>query len=1026
MVPYCYYRIDEWVRRRIESRLAADYPGLLVRVRSAELKEGQGIEVHGLSILEPGAPGPQAELLYVDEIFFACDTDWRELLHEWPQITRVVVRRPTLRLTRRHDGSYSVTKLFPLPAGSGPPPAGEIENGTLEIFDPLKIPSSTLVLRDINLSVTPPPPAAAEGPPSPLVLEGHFSGDYIHRGELRGTLAPDGQTWTLAGSGEGLQISADALGALPTLPKWLGAGLSRLASLRDGQAQFTFLATHNANDPQPVQFEVDGGLSGGRIDDPRLPHPLTDVQGSFHCDNGGCSIENLTARSGQAEIRFNCVQQGYNENSPLALSLHCEDLALDADLWSALPSAWQAEWRKYLPAGLIDADLKMKFDGAAWNPELAVRCRDVSLSYYLFPYRLEHCQGTFTLDGNLMKVIGLRAFSGTREVRIDGEFLNPGDDFVGQIQIGGHEVPIDDRLLAALPDKCREMICSLNPTGTFNFGLKVWRTAEPQAPVQMSLGAALTDCSIRYAGFPYPLSNIRGVIELHNGAWEFRDLTGTNDTGLVKCHGWLRPTPQGEMLAVDFSAEGLPLDTELRNALTLPMQRLWNNLQPRGFVQVPNCQIRYLVPSQTMTLTARVEPVADTVTIEAESFPYRLEGFRGALIYQDGRIQLERLSAAHGKTIVFANGACDLRPDGSWEVHLNEVACDRLYPDRELVEALPHCLRRAVETLRPEGLFHMRGKLDAGSDGRLGAPIWSSWDVQLDLQQAAVDSSIRLENIHGGIVLRGTCDGVQARHHGELAIDSLTYLNSQFTQVQGPFWCDGDVLLLGSGAPQPTGGPPRRLRANLHGGAVTGDISVNLGVDPEFRVVAEVRDADLARCAQDAFAAPQKLSGQVVGRIDLGGRGSGAHTLIGNGSVYLRNADIYELPVMVRLLKLVSIRRPDTTAFTSSDIDFQIQGPHLYFTRLNFMGDAISLLGDGQMGLDGEVNLSFQAVAGRGQVRLPVVRELWGEAARQTMSITVSGTLDNPEIKKSALPGVSKALEALQADRGGAGNGARR
>jgi len=1017
LAPYYYYRVDEQVRRRIEARLAANYPGLLVRVRAAELKEGQGIEVHGLSIFEPGAQGPQAELLYVDEIFFACETNWRELLRDCPEITRVVVRRPTLRLTRRHDGSYSVTKLFPLPSRGWPPPECSIENGTVEIFDPLKIPSSTLVLRDINLSVTP-PAAAAAGSASPLVLEGHFSGDYILRAEVRGTLSPDGQSWTLAGSGEGLQISANALGALPTFPTGLAADLSRLASLRDGLAQVTFLATHNANDQRPVQFEVHGRLSGGRIEDPRLPHPLTEVQGSFYCDNSGCTVEDLTARSGPAQIRFDCRQQGYRENSPLTLSLHCEDLLLDARLCSALPPAWQAEWQKYLPAGLIDADLKMNFDGTTWSPELVVRCRDVSFSYYLFPYRLEHCQGTITLHGNLMKVLGLRAFSGARELRIDGEFLNPGDDFVGQAQIGGNDLRINERLLAALPDECQETVRSLNPSGAFNFGLRVWRTAQPQAPVEMSLWAALSGCSVRYAGFPYPLSNIRGMIELNNGAWEFRDLVGTNDTGLVKCHGWLRPTPQGEMLALDISADGLPLDTELRNALSLPMQKLWNNLQPRGFVQVRSCRVRYAIPTQTMSLSARVEPVADTVSVEAVTFPYRLEKFRGAMIYQDGRIQLERLSAAHGKTVVTAGGVCDLRHDGSWEIHLDEVTCDHLYPDTELVQALPHDLRHALETLRLAGMFHLQGKFDAGSDGRVGAPVWSSWDLRLDLQQAAVESSVRLENIQGGLVLRGVCDGVQTHHHGELAIDSLTYHNSQFTQVQGPFWCDGSVLLLGSAAPHPAGGPPRRLQANLHGGAVTGDISVTLGPDPEFRVAADVRDADLARCAQDAISAPQKLSGQVLGRINLVGRGSGPHTLIGNGSVYLRNADIYELPVMVRLLKLLSIRRPGTTAFTSSDIDFQIQGPHVYFTRLNFMGDAISLLGEGQMGLDGEVNLSFQAVAGRGQVRLPIVREVWGEAARQTMSITVSGTLDNPEIKKSPLPGVSKALEALQADRG--------
>ena len=74
----------------------------------------------------------------------------------------------------------------------------------------------------------------------------------------------------------------------------------------------------------------------------------------------------------------------------------------------------------------------------------------------------------------------------------------------------------------------------------------------------------------------------------------------------------------------------------------------------------------------------------------------------------------------------------------------------------------------------------------------------------------------------------------------------------------------------------------------------------------------------------------------------------------GRGTVDLRNADVYELPVMIAMLKILSIRPPDQKAFSKSDADFRIQGEHIYFDKIDFTGDAISLLGKGEMNFQSE------------------------------------------------------------------------
>ena len=196
---------------------------------------------------------------------------------------------------------------------------------------------------------------------------------------------------------------------------------------------------------------------------------------------------------------------------------------------------------------------------------------------------------------------------------------------------------------------------------------------------------------------------------------------------------------------------------------------------------------------------------------------------------------------------------------------------------------------------------------------------------------------------------------------------------------------------------------------------------MTFGDEPRYGLQATLSNAELGRCAQEVMAGRQNLQGKIFATVDLGGAGRSVNGLRGRGRIQLRDADIYELPVMIAMLKILSIRRPDTTAFSRSDIDFNIQGPHIYFTRINFNGDAISLLGQGEMDLESNIGLIFHTVVGRDEMHVPVLREVLGGASQQIMQIQVRGTLQNPETKRVAFPVVNQALQQLQSDlQGGA------
>ena len=147
--------------------------------------------------------------------------------------------------------------------------------------------------------------------------------------------------------------------------------------------------------------------------------------------------------------------------------------------------------------------------------------------------------------------------------------------------------------------------------------------------------------------------------------------------------------------------------------------------------------------------------------------------------------------------------------------------------------------------------------------------------------------------------------------------------------------------------------------------------------------------------------------------LDLNGNGFSRNAMVGRGNIQLREANIYELPLMISMLKILSIRVPDPNAFSTSDIDFRIQGEHIYLDQINFKGDAISLFGKGEMNFQQAVRLTFHATVGRGELDVPVIKELFRGASQQIMLIHVDGTLQNPKTRREAFPGVNQALQQL-------------
>ncbi len=204
----------------------------------------------------------------------------------------------------------------------------------------------------------------------------------------------------------------------------------------------------------------------------------------------------------------------------------------------------------------------------------------------------------------------------------------------------------------------------------------------------------------------------------------------------------------------------------------------------------------------------------------------------------------------------------------------------------------------------------------------------------------------------------------------------------------------------------------RPLRASVFNGAALSDGAVFVTENPSYRFTFDLRDGALDEASRVFAPGAKPLKGRVAARAALMGEGKNVAALKGEGNVRVQDAELYELPQIVKILQILSVKEPDKNAFNSSSVDFQVYGDRLKLTRVALEGDALSLFGDGWLTIRDQeklIDLTFSTRLGSPSNQIPIVSDVFGAAGDQLARIRVEGNVASPIIQQDRLPGLKKA-----------------
>ncbi|MDR2643748.1 MAG: DUF3971 domain-containing protein [Planctomycetaceae bacterium] len=1072
---YVLYQLNTQLNSRIINELQQSFPELNIEIRKAQLDEQKGIIIRKLVCYPPPnllTPTQKSRPLFTaDEIYLECPVSLQRLYDKKVNISRVILRNPIIRITRTENGLFDELKYLQLTTQKNNQNIPiEIINGTILYDDNTSPNTQPIKLTDVSMQITPPkitqqksqPPlnqfneiiseqsndkvaAQTSGKNSDCwQFKGSIKGDFIRQINIEGYVDPKTKNWGLSGNCRQLDWTPELLDLIPQdIQKSFNSEYKQFTNTFQCRFDLGFSAVSAADSPLGLRFAIDGILSQGRAEIHEINRTLSELNTKFKITDDSIVIEKLTGLGEAARIIFSYSQQGILKKRSAFIVTNIQGLIFDTKLINGVSPLLSENLRntvsKFEHSGSANIDAMLVWQDGKWQPKkLHLEFSELNLTYLPAPYRLDRLRGDLRINSDATMQVNLFGQSDdTLKIRINGTYHNVFIDPTGQIQIQCEDVTIDEKFMNVIPDKERNVIMSLHPTGKINTNLVLIHPPN-NAPVRKYVEIGMNKINICYEKFPYPLHEITGLLRLNNDVWTFENIVAGNESARITGNGFLRPITTNENIPpiYDFQlqvqAAELPVDGQLPAALLNDSQReLLKSLQAKGKVNL-SAKICYRsqnnANNDSFNLTFKTEPCAG-LSIQPTRFPYRIENLRGELLYDNDTVTSKLLTGTNIAGMKISSGLmCRFDSDGKWVMRLESVDIERITVDRNLLDALPVDLKTSIESLQITQPVSLTGLIELSKDD-VQKPLRSIWDTYIVLHQNRVNLGIPVQNIFGGVRLTGYSENELVRLAGEVQFDSMMVNGFQINSVHGPFFYDGSVKQLYLGLPAQKILPPppnttqfqylRRslwftgsdraipIVGKLFDGTIVCDGIVAMSDGISYSINTNLVGTDVGKMAREILPGSQKISGTMNCHTQLWGTGRKMETMSGRGKIELRNANIYEAPVMLRVLRELSIKPSDPKAgtFDKSDIDYTIKGNRIFFNPISFEGSLFSLTGNGEMRIDSrEVNLTMKTRLGNRRTHVPIVSDLVGWAGDQIIQLNIQGTISDPTVHRILLP----------------------
>jgi hypothetical protein len=1011
-------------RRQVLGQLDKTFLGAHVTLESARLRILGGISFTDLRMTRRDALD-RADFLYVPDGIIYHDKE--RLANGDLAIRKIELHRLRLRIVRDHDGNWNVADLLGPVDLKTRVPMLVFQQATVLFEDQTTTSSAPLLeLKDVNLTVV-------NDPLPSLVFDGSGVSD------VAGPVRFSGKVQRANGECS-FDIDAPAIPVGPALVDRLAAlapdAAVHIRTLR-GEGHVKAAVAYRPGTAQPLTYDATATLKKAEFSHPQLAWALQDGEVMVHVVNGSIPLVHVVAHSGPSNFDLTLkdvplsLPPGYSitdDGSVLTelvreMDLRCEHVYVTDELFKCLPDTVQSFKKEYAPCGYLSMTHTFRKDETGrWRKRFLLTAEDMQATYWLFRYTVDHIKGTIDVeyDNDIQPLVKLDLVGRSRDrpVALKGSAQAAKNKSFIDMDIMAEKIPLDKKLLDALPETTqhivKEFLPDKNPRKGAEFrpmgcgDVKVELRRRRGSPdLNKSFFVTFHDASLCYDLFPYPLENVSGFLAVLPDHWEVSDFHGTHHGGEIAFSGHSEPLSgrasvieQPERVCVELSGRNIKLDdADFTAALTpLPsLQHTWSTLRLAGAM---NFEAKVVdVPGQPKDIDVGV--TINGCKMRPTFFDYALDDVSGTFAYTKGRVKLKDVTAKHGSSVLrlTAGQVIPKGESGGYQVRFDAIQGTPVVLDDDFLNALPFSIQEGLRAIKLHGPVWAGTALivDASGEADPNPLVW--WDGGAYLRDASIQTGLEVSHINGLVTCCGLHKDRDMQLVGHLAVEQATLLNQPVQDVQARFFIQPK---------EPNALCIHDLTADLFGGPLGGEGRVEFGPKLEYDLTLKALNLRLEQFGRHNFGNDADIQGPLCAALHLWGEGRDIGGLKGNGHIFVRDARLYKLPALLDLLKAFNLRLPDRTAFDQASVSFAIDGPQMRVEQFDLVGNAISLRGQGTVGLNGDnINLDFNADWARlGQVFPEVMTEIPRKISDELLQVKVRGSIRDVHFDPVFLPPV--------------------
>lgn len=1039
-----YFRSDAMLREEALRQFARACPDSIITLDGARFDFSGRIRLFNLQITPEGQELP---LVVIPELIVSLD---REQLsqHQLIVIEQLRLIQPHIHLKRGADGHWNVESLALARQSAMAMPEIFIESGRCQIeLESQRHPASAQVAHELHSVV-----GEANSKAISLTIDDMawscfpVSAKQVSiRGEARvgdigrlnidnATISTEERFWSVHGTWQGLRFTNSIWSFASHFDSAIDQQWKRIWSqLIQGldapeafselpeippvqlHANLAFKALQKSADVVP-EYEVQAQIVNGGVAHAAFPMALTGLKGNCVVTHEEARLENLTAATGFTQWMARGDHQWKSGRTSIYSAV--EELELSDGLRQRLPPAvrkWAEELRL---TGLFRAECHIEHEaGSPWLPRMIIHGRECAFRYAKFPYPVTEVSGQIQVQGRQLEV-DARGMAGGVPVIFRGIAINPGPMADAAIEIRTRGVIIDETLKSSCPPAIADTLRLLQMEGKSDVVARIIRPPGLGSKWETQLAAKVFDGRLKCKPFPYEMQNVSGVVTWLNNRLEMKDVRATHGQTALEGRGVFQRQPEQDRLDLFVNVHQGSFDQSLFDALPAHLQKTWLEINPRGsfdsnieLAWSPGMEVDVVIPSLRLT----------GCDLALKQFPYAITDVQGELNYQQGDLNILRLSGRHDDTTIRLKGF------GEFHAGRSRVVFEEFFADDVLVttafrRAVPASLKPTLDALNPAGAFSVNGQIEFLQERQDQAALDVAWRLEFVLPGNELTAGLKLEKVSGKVQCDGSTSAKGTELKGSIDFDLVRVMGYQVGVVRGPFRLSNGELSIGA-REMITGNqgelPPRRipLEERLSGktcdGIVTLDAIVWLDqAVPAWQLKSTISRASLERYAQMYLNGQSNLRGTMNGWMDLKGRAGDTQTIIGAGQLQISPAAIYELPIFVQIFRSLQLDgNASKAAFDYVDLNFRVSDERFNFSSIDLVGSAISLRGRGSIRFDGGIVLDFYSMLARNQVRIPVIHEVVGALSRGWVGVEVRGNVGSPVSRMKPVPELDDALK---------------